>query len=179
MSPFAGLDALGLAYLQHTAKGDSSQPVPFSAYHARGARRHGEEVMEMGETHPGVKCPCGGGSVPPSPPSRPLHRTLLQPPPQPHPSVWRAVCPPPRPPHLPPPLAPASLLSCHEPRRGLQMRGISALAHATLSTTGGLYLRENLQSRSHEPSLLTHTHGFCTHRRGDKHTRTHPLKNII
>lgn len=42
-------------------------------------------------------------------------------------------------------------------RHGVQMSGISVLALATLSTTGGLYRRKNQQSRSHEALSRSHT----------------------
>ena len=43
-------------------------------------------------------------------------------------------------------------------RHGVQMSGISVLALATLSTTGGLYRRKNQQSHSHEAAVsITNT----------------------
>lgn len=42
-------------------------------------------------------------------------------------------------------------------RHGVQMSGISVLALATLSTTGGLYRRKNQQNHSHEAPSWSHT----------------------
>lgn len=129
---------------QHAGKGDSSQPLPFFSFHARKCAWRRKRMEGIGRTHPGVKF---------------TH------------DCWRPSSAPPAPsPIVFIPLSTAILLSCNVVALWVQMR-ISALAHGTVSTTGGLYHHENPQSCSHEPS--SHWRAPLTHK------PSHLLGNII
>lgn len=123
---------------QHAVKGDSSQPLPFFSLHARKCAWRRKRKEGIGRTHPGVKF---------------TH------------DCWRPLSAPSLPQDLvytsPISLSTAILLSCNVLALWVQMR-ISASAYGTVSTTGGLYLPENPQCCSHEPSSrapITHLLG--------------------